>query len=1295
MRTLFNEFAILANKKITHILTTDPLDKPLKTLQRGEDVVFDQVLTAFGSLAEHCLPSLLKTLFAWRERQLSASLEYLENRVTKGNCDVARGGDSQSKASSLKSVDVNVEQVFLVEKRDLAVEFLFCLVLIEVLTQLPLHPGHDDLTSSVETLAFKHFKFRESAQSDPNLENMNIIADLYAEVIGVMVPCRFSSVKKRFLTELAELKSRDPSPLLTHEINSLLMGMKFFRVKMVPIEDFEASFLFMHECAQYFLEVKDKDIKHALAGLFVEILVPLAAVVKNEVNVSCLKNFVELLWLPTLFLCTKKKHMMALFPLATCLLCVSQKAFFLQNWYCFLVMCLSHLKSRDLKMSRVALESLYRLLWAYMIRIKCESNTATTARLNNIVNSLFPKGSKNVVPRDTPLNIFVKIIQFIAQERLDFAMKDVVLELLSVGRPYKMIVTPERMSIGLRAFLVVADSLQQNEGEPPMPQSQLVMPSGNTLRAKKTFLNKMLTDDVARNIGLIQYYPHVRKALSDILRALDLHFGRPFMLTTEQNISKGAGFVVTRDRKPKIDLFRTCIAAIPRLMPEGMSNEDLINLLSRLTVHMDEELRGLAFQALLNICNDFKDLRADVVSGFTNFILTEVTDSFPTLLDNSLRMLLQLLSTWSPELCGCSESQSVGQQPNTDEDIQEKTAEIIHQVEGLAMVMMSSPLNNIHQMAIELLQILDTRFCYTKAKDFLEHLMNAEEGSNPENETLDDHASEIPVVEQVHLPNIEAFDEQSVTVLDRLTSLIEDSLIDPSESGLAFPFNVMALLPHMLSNYDDPTPLCVSAAESFAKSATEESPKLENLATVMTLYSKKSFSKESFQWTKCVVKYLYDSYSHVFPRIMSFLVEVAERGPSNLICHVISVLYCILHYVDVTTSSSAMNDDLAKLVTKYLENPEYKDALKVIKIVVSRSSSLAAPPSNRSSFNGVTFGSSYITSSASDCVSITSTASFPDPEFFSRRELPGRTMEFTFDLNQTPIVADTFLGISTEVTNLTEEEPQTELSASPKKALDSSFKESSAVVTSSLRRPWFSQARTRERLVSLLASFGRQKVTVPKSPSVISVDRQSSLASSTKDVSAVNNEVSDESKTEDIQAASEFAVFKDFDFLEYELESEDSEGMDNFNWGVRRMSLSNLSNQIEDVYSCSPLINDDLSLRENTETDTLTRMETVVDGRQARRREDRDDVSSDDEVSAMFLFDAGNSHVMTTSTSTTGSGVASNQASNQTRHRRQGSLATGIRPSSDLSSNSTQSEGDLTRSNTPLSTSPPQYSTVV
>lgn len=41
------------------------------------------------------------------------------------------------------------------------------------------------------------------------------------------------------------------------------------------------------------------------------------------------------------------------------------------NYYIFL------LQNKDPKMARVALESLYRLLWVYMIRIKCESNNVT------------------------------------------------------------------------------------------------------------------------------------------------------------------------------------------------------------------------------------------------------------------------------------------------------------------------------------------------------------------------------------------------------------------------------------------------------------------------------------------------------------------------------------------------------------------------------------------------------------------------------------------------------------------------------------------------------------------------------------------------------------------------------------------------------------------------------------------------------------------------------------------------------------------------------------------------------
>lgn len=83
------------------------------------------------------------------------------------------------------------------------------------------------------------------------------------------------------------LRSEPHTEHTSKAIISLIMGMKFYRVKMYPVEDFELSFQLLHECANYYLEVKDKCIRYALAGLLVEILVPVAAV-------SCLNHFCKI-----------------------------------------------------------------------------------------------------------------------------------------------------------------------------------------------------------------------------------------------------------------------------------------------------------------------------------------------------------------------------------------------------------------------------------------------------------------------------------------------------------------------------------------------------------------------------------------------------------------------------------------------------------------------------------------------------------------------------------------------------------------------------------------------------------------------------------------------------------------------------------------------------------------------------------------------------------------------------------------------------------------------------------------
>ncbi len=47
-----------------------------------------------------------------------------------------------------------------------------------------------------------------------------------------------------------------------------------------------------------------------------------------------------------------------------------------------------------------------------------------------------------------------------------------------------------------------------------------------------------LTDDTARSIGMSSYFPHVKRVFVEILRALDVQYGRPLMMTSTQNVNK-------------------------------------------------------------------------------------------------------------------------------------------------------------------------------------------------------------------------------------------------------------------------------------------------------------------------------------------------------------------------------------------------------------------------------------------------------------------------------------------------------------------------------------------------------------------------------------------------------------------------------------------------------------------------------------------------------------------------------------------------------------------------------------
>ena len=311
-------------------------------------------------------------------------------------------------------------------------------------------------------------------------------------------------------------------------------------------------------------------------------------------------------------------------------------------------------------------------------------------------------------------------------------------------------------------------------------------------------------------------------------------------------------------------------------------------------------------------------------------------------------------------------------------------------------------------------------------------------------------------------------------------------------------------------------------------------------------------------------------------------------------------------------SSSSLNS------FEYLQGPHWRESLRILKLVVTRSSSLVAPPPPLSSYSGSSGPSSIMW----DTVSTTSSIAFSsDVELSNKKELPGRTMEFTFDVSQTPVIGRRHLN-----------NPRDELSGMRLCATSSqgyglnqrsgSIAEMGAnagansLICAAWKRPWQCQSRVRECLINVLNACG-QRVGLPKSPSVSNasltfcqsllpslivyhlffslqvifsqsselLERQSSVASSTEEVSVAVNDMSGASRLEDGSSSdAHFRVFRDFDFLEYELESVEGETSDNFNWGVRRRPLSEIGTEPETEGEADETIMSKRESRNNSET---------------------------------------------------------------------------------------------------------------
>jgi len=336
------------------------------------------------------------------------------------------------------------------------------------------------------------------------------------------------------------------------------------------------------------------------------------------------------------------------------------------------------------------------------------------------------------------------------------------------------------------------------------------------------------------------------------------------------------------------------------------------------------------------------------------------------------------------------------------------------------------------------------------------------------------------------------------------------NFIDPrngqKEHGLrSLAMNLLALLPTMIQHYEKPTDLCQEAAQAYLRVLKEQCQliesaqqrpvitgqniriqyqgnqleQLKNLSHVMNLYSSGMFGKDRVQWTKCVITYLSEYFQQCqyeeagtivsaqfyFDWIV-FLTELLDKSISNIqyqqcVFTVLNALLNLISFNDPATWSF-INEELMRVIAKYMNTMLWSEALDLIRTTVNKSSSLTGFNKATNSFIGSSSTVAHLTNE-----SVVSNVSSP---FLTKKELPGRTLEFDFDISK---------FIPLKESNLP---PLRLLNFHLNRQQQLSVDQQNQMSSNSWKRPHLSQTKTRERFMSLLATLDTHQSKVYASP---------------------------------------------------------------------------------------------------------------------------------------------------------------------------------------------------------------------
>ena len=689
---LFNKFNSQTDYKIKQCIM-DPTLQIERVCGAGADPDFDQLISALAHITRRKPKPLVDTIMLWR-MQKGREAQATSETLSPSN----QGQRMPLSPHSGANGTTYDEPAYVTEHRSAIATYLTCRVLIEIFSQADNTALAPQLFEKLESIVFNQLERIDPAsfETHPFREaNFRIVGQL----LGVMSSMNLARIARCFVNALRtfqkDLNVKGVAPR-DIEVRAALMidAMQHLHVKTQPEVVWRDSCDLIYTLGDLFVNSHGQLIKHAYCQALEHLVIPIAANWSSQVNTQKWKDFLNIVNARLSQMLMKPRHWQEAFRLSIIVLCTSPTEHFASLWLTTATSQQAKLKDRMTRAT--ALEAICRLVWTYLSRV-IETSNAAVRKLDDVVKAVLPAGKKSYLTVDPTFSTpIVELIRIIGFRYPDFCFKNVIFPLVNAdhllsAKELKIEqFEPERMIVGIRAFLLIMTDLEQGEqGRPPFPrfgsgglatdpstvpeilhneQRQGKLPptrETNEERAACPVVVSRLSDP-AKDI-----FARFCEVLGKIITACDSAFGGQAVLdekfgglTPKTPITDAFSFARREDHSALADhklgfyeLLHVAIQAVPRCLASDLPLRRLINLLCTATAHVQSNIAASATQSLKSIAQHGH--AQAITTAFANFIFnfdvrySTMSDEGllgPGHIENTLRLYVELLQIWIGEI---------------------------------------------------------------------------------------------------------------------------------------------------------------------------------------------------------------------------------------------------------------------------------------------------------------------------------------------------------------------------------------------------------------------------------------------------------------------------------------------------------------------------------------------------------------------------------------------------------------------------------------------------------------------